>query len=373
MTMAERWRAHWRNMKKEYLALLWLGGAYLLLRLAMALPGAAALLCTWVTGPYKRLMGTVCSYLPFSMAEVCWAALVLFCVWYAARTVYRAVKVKQGRGLYLWRRLAGAAAIALAVYLGYTFLWGLNYYAPTFEQQSGIYAQAITVEELNDTTGYFAAVLNRTAGSVPRDENGIFAVSSEEVLARGDTLYTALERRWPFLQGPQVRPKAMVFSEVMSAIQFTGFFFPFTGEANLNVNAPMCLLPATVAHELAHVRGIAPEQTANFLAVVACQESGDVWYEYSGALLAYIHLSNALYGEDKGLWDAIYHGLDPRVQADLQDNNAYWAQYQDTHLSKAANSAYEGFLKSYGQSLGVKSYGAVVDLLAAYYGPSAKG
>ena len=73
------------------------------------------------------------------------------------------------------------------------------------------------------------------------------------------------------------------------------------------------------------------------------------------------------------MWDAIYHGLDPRVQADLQDNNAYWAQYQDTHLSKAANSAYEGFLKSYGQSLGVKSYGAVVDLLAAYYGPSAKG
>ena len=85
--------------------------------------------------------------MPFSMAEVCWAALVLFCVCYAARTVYRAVKVKQGRGLYLWRRLAGAAAIALAVYLGYTFLWGLNYYAPTFEQQSGIYAQAITVEE----------------------------------------------------------------------------------------------------------------------------------------------------------------------------------------------------------------------------------
>ena len=67
-------------------------------------------------------------------------------------------------------------------------------------------------------------------------------------------------------------------------------------------------------------------------------------------------MSNALYGEDKGLWDAIYHGLDPRVQADLQDNNAYWAQYQDTHLSKAANSAYEGFLKSYGQSLGAVSY-----------------
>lgn len=371
--MAEKWKRHWRQMRREYLALLCLGGVYLLLRLAMLWPGAAALLCTRVTGPYKRLMGTLCNQLPFSMAEVCWAALVLFCVWYAARTVYRAVRAKQGRGLYLWRRLAGAAAIALAVYLGYSFLWGLNYYAPTFEQQSGIQAQALTVEELNDTTAFFAAVLNRTASGVPRDEDGLFAVSPEDVLARSDSLYTSLEERWPFLQGPRVRPKAMVFSEVMSAIQFTGFFFPFTGEANLNVNAPVCLLPATVAHELAHVRSVAPEQTANFLAVVACQESGDVWYEYSGALLAYIHLSNALYGEDKGLWDAIYHGLDPRVQADLKANNAYWARYQDTHLSKAANSAYEGFLKSYGQSLGVKSYGAVVDLLAAYYGPSAKG
>ena len=36
--------------------------------------------------------------------------------------------------------------------------------------------------------------------------------------------------------------------------------------------------------------------------------------------------------------------------------------------SKAADSAYSGFLQSYDQELGSKSYGAVVDLLVAYYG-----
>ena len=63
-----------------------------------------------------------------------------------------------------------------------------------------------------------------------------------------------------------------------------GFFFPFTGEANLNVDSPECLLPATIAHELAHVRGVAPEQTANFVAILACDTSGDPLYAYSGYL-----------------------------------------------------------------------------------------
>lgn len=43
------------------------------------------------------------------------------------------------------------------------------------------------------------------------------------------------------------------------------------------------------------------------------------------------------------------------------------AQFESP-VSKAADSAYSGFLQSYDQELGSKSYGAVVDLLVAYYG-----
>lgn len=43
----------------------------------------------------------------------------------------------------------------------------------------------------------------------------------------------------------------------MSRINYTGFFFPYTAEANVNVDSPLCMLPSTIAHELAHQRGVA--------------------------------------------------------------------------------------------------------------------
>ena len=60
----------------------------------------------------------------------------------------------------------------------------------------------------------------------------------------------------------------------------------------MNVDCPMALLPATIAHELAHQRGVAGEDEANFVAVAACLADGDPTFVYSGALMAYVYLGN---------------------------------------------------------------------------------
>ena len=151
-------------------------------------------------------------------------------------------------------------------------------------------------------------------------------------------MYDALEQQYPFLSVSAVSPKPMLFSRVLSALNFTGFFFPFTGEANLNVDSPECLLPATIAHELAHVRGVAPEQTANFVAILACDTSGDPLYAYSGYLLGYIHLSNALYGASYEKWLEIAQQVCQTANEDILANNAYWQQFESP-VSKAAETA----------------------------------
>ena len=61
----------------------------------------------------------------------------------------------------------------------------------------------------------------------------------------------------------------------MSALDFTGIYCPYTGESNVNVDSPACLLPSTAAHELAHQRSIALEQECNFLAILACTTCGN--------------------------------------------------------------------------------------------------
>ena len=149
-------------------------------------------------------------------------------------------------------------------------------------------------------------------------------------------------------------------------MDFTGFFFPFTAEANLNIDFPVSLLPSTVAHELAHQRGVAKEQEANFVAVLACLAYGDPDYCYSACLLAYTHLGNALYAADYSRFEPIYFSLNDCVLRDFQVNREYWKAFE-TPVQTVSTEIYDGFLKSYDQALGMKSYGACVDLLVNYY------
>ena len=102
------------------------------------------------------------------------------------------------------------------------------------------------------------------------------------------------------------------------------------------------------------------------MAVLASLESGDADYCYSAALLAYTHLGNALHSADYSEWQRIYGTLNDHVLRDFAADRAYWQQFE-TPVQEVSNSFYEGFLHSYDQELGLKSYGACVDLLVNYY------
>ena len=215
-------------------------------------------------------------------------------------------------------------------------------------------------------TAYFADLANEYSTQVTRDENGVYTADREAILARSPEVFGAVTELFPCLRGPGVAAKPFALSRILSYLDFTGFFFPFTAEANVNVDFPPSLFAATVAHELSHQRGVAKEQEANFVAVLASLEYGDADYCYSAALLAYTHLGNALYKADNEAWQQVYGSLNRYVLADFVCNREYWKQFE-TPVQTVSNTVYEGFLQSYDQKLGLKSYGACVDLLVNYY------
>lgn len=257
--------------------------------------------------------------------------------------------------------------VCLLFWASYSYLWTPYYYAPTFAEQAGLDDGAISVDELKTVTEYFADKANACAGKVKHDKNGAYTANRQSILDRAAGVYETAAKRWSFLAGSALRPKGILCSKVMSLTDFTGFFFPLTGEANLNMDSPISMLPSTAEHELSHQRGIGREQECNFIAVVACMDSGDADFEYSGALMAYIYLGNALYSADKGAWEQVHDTLSDAVLTDLKDNNDYWEYYENTFVYKISDSAYESFLQGNGQTLGLKSYGACVDLLTHYY------
>ena len=316
--------------------------------------------------PLERALGRAWSLVPVSGAELCYAAAIMGLAIYLLWSVVSVSRAEYKRDA-AYRRVMTLVNTVLSLYAVFCLLWGVNFYADDFCDKSGIYPEAVSVEDLAAVTRYFAEQTALCADKVARDADGVYAVAREETLARASTLYENMYGEFPFLRiETDPKPKAIFFSRVMSAMNVTGLYFPFTGESNLNMDFPAATFPATVAHELAHRRGIASEQQCNFLAVLASTRSDDDAYRYSGWLLGYIHLSNALYTVDPDAWIESRRLLPETVEADLRAASDYWGQYSGK-VSQASGKAYDAMLRSYGDELGMKSYGAVVDLLVAYY------
>ena len=320
-----------------------------------------------VTTPLKQAVGRLCYRTDISIMEVLAVLLVIGGVLYVACTVIALVRAKGNRKCCMYRAVMGAVCIGLSVYAGFCLLWGVNFWTDSFQEQSGIYAEPVAAEDLLDVTVYFAQQLALSADEVERSEDGTFAVPREEILAQAPCVYDAVEAQFPFLEFEDPGVKAMRFSYLMSVIDFTGFYCPYTGESNVNVHSPACSLPGTVAHELGHQRGIASEQECNFLAVLASVTCDDPAYQYSGWLKGYIHLSNALYSLDRDVYWQLRDLLPAEVEADLRYISDYWEQFRDTAVQQVSTKVYDGVLKAYGDERGIQSYGTVVDMLVAYY------
>ena len=313
----------------------------------------------------RQALGKAAAIFPFSLAEaLCCLGILILLAW-LVWTVVSVCRADARRLFLLWRRVSLLLAVLLTLYLLLCLFLGASYRAEGFREKSGLWGRPTDIDTLYETTARFAEGLARTADLVPRDEEGRFTASLDDVFSGAPEIYRGAEALFPFLRLEDRQPKRVFFSRLMSRFNYTGFYFPFTGEANINVDPPPCLIPATVAHEMAHQRGISSEQEANFVGILACLESGDPLYVYSGWLFGYVHLCNALYKADADRYFALAAALPETVKADLWANNEYWAQFE-TKAAKVSEKVYDTMLKTYGQELGVQSYGAVVDLLIAW-------
>lgn len=362
MARAGRWLARHRTGCALLAAGAVAQGAFALLRgsrEAMDAAGRAAL-------AVRGFASALADPLPFSLAEALCTALGAWLLVMAALTVRRQLRGDRVLG----RRLLALAALAVWIWAGVSWLWGVHYYGSSFSDKSGLAAAPVSAEQLSATTLWFAAGANRAGRQVERDGDGRFSADSAAILAAGGDSLAGLTGEYPFLAGPARRPKPAFYSLLMSAAGFTGYIFPFTGESTLNVDCPNVFLPVTIAHEQAHQRGIAPEQEANFVGVAACLAHPDARWQYSGWLFGFLHLSNALYTADPAAWQQAWAQLEAGPVADLLWNDAYWASFEGP-VEELAENTYTAFLEGYGQDLGMASYGACVDLLVARYGPAA--
>lgn len=248
--------------------------------------------------------------------------------------------------------LAGAAA----GWLLFQGLWGWHYQAPTLEArllgpiESGTLAVAAprvgahAVAQLN--------LLHATAHAQPWPDAAGIAASLQP------SLRAALADVGVMWHPVLPRPKTSIFDAYFRRTGIDGLTNPFGLEVVLHARLLSMEQPAVLAHEWAHLAGLADESDASFVAWMAGVRAGGQM-EYVSWLAVLPHLALAVSGEERA---TLLASLEAGPRADLQAM-ARRGEDRWPALQQVAWRLYDRFLKANRVGEGIARYDAVTRLL----------
>lgn len=361
--------------KRNWLLLAWPLGMAVYLSARFIPDAAEKVYAKGIFRVYALIMSHITGILPFSFAEILLILFVLFLTGVTAAGIVHIIRTKDGR----LPAVCGLLRDLLCI-IGIVFFWfmigaGTNYYRYEFSRYCGLEIKKSTTEELYGLCTELAEkagkarveAVKESAVGAGANESFVSARSDRELAYEAKLAMEKLGLSYDVLQGWYPRPKAVFFSRFMSEFNITGVYFPWTVEANVNVDVPDYTIGVTLCHELSHLRGFMREDEANFIGYLACVNSECSELEYSGYMLALVYAGNKLYADSPELYASIYSMYTDGMRADLKEHSKYWKQFEDTVLSEVGEKMNDTYLKANNQTDGTKSYGRMVDLLLAQY------
>lgn len=370
------------RLKKNSIALIAVFGICILLNvLARLIPGFADVYLEYVFPLFNNTFGRLLSPIPFSVGEIliliALIGLPLSVILYIVLMIIKKGRRKRVSHIY-FKIVAWCVAYVMVTETLNCFIM---YQCSTFASKNGISEDSYTVAQLLDLYEALAEKTNEASSQIQRDENGAFILTADLSETAKENLL-ALSDRYPVLDGFYTNPKPVINSYFMSQQYLMGIYFPFTLEANYNHLMYDSNKPCTVTHELVHTQGIILEDEANFIAFLACSESENAEYRYSGYLSALKYVMNKSFDavanmEDsyKERYNDITYSIDYNIWVDIQGNQDYWESVQEEDegllpsevVDEIGNDFLDANLKFNGVEDGRQSYGRMVDLLLNYY------
>ncbi len=318
-----------------------------------------------ISQPLRAVLGAVTAILPFSLAEILLLlspVLLVLLIVYAVRThcsSWRAV------GMYMLKVLSGACVFFILFVTNFS----AGYYGATLSDASklDLSREKVSANDLYETALHLIENIQRESEQVEFIEKdfSVMPYDRRELNSKLMDAYDAFCEQYDFIGHFTSAVKPVLLSEAMSYTHITGVYSYFTGEANINVNFPDYTIPFTAAHELAHQRGIAREDEANFIAYLVCISSDDAYIRYSGYLSLYEYVANALYRADADLYKQARERLPLTVRYEMMAYSNFFDRYRDSVAGEVSEAVNNTYLQMQGTQ-GTKSYGLVVDLAVAY-------
>lgn len=318
----------------------------------------------YVSGVFRAIFAHVSSLLPFSIAETLLLAAIpaaVIFLLYSAK-----VSAKKGRMAKQFFRLFAVLAFLFSAFV---LNFGTGYDTTPLAEQLDLARETPSKDDLYLASAYTLISLGDLEGDIAYKESGQsdMPYSFSELCDRLNEAYDTLYERYGFLSPLHTGVKRLAISKPMTYTHLSGFYACYTGEANVNINYPDYIIAFTTAHEMAHQRGIAREDEANFIAYLACTVSEDAYLRYAGHANMMDYLAAAMVKADPDAWRERLYRFYP--EGLIREYAAYaemFKPYRDNVASTVSNAVNDTYLKAQGQTAGTESYGLVTDLAVAY-------
>lgn len=314
--------------------------------------------------PVASLLRILFGWVPFSIGDLVYMLSFVWVVWKTWRLI-QGLRRRKAREYLSWVLFRKYLKLSLLIYIVFSLFWGLNYYRQGIAAQLGLQLETYSVEDLFDLTLVLQQRLNSQAEKVDSLERTRYNKNSF-LFQQGAKTFSAASKTYSFFKYPVSSLKPSLFTPVGHFVGFTGYYNPFSGEAQLKTSIPVFLKPFVVLHEIAHQQGYARENEASFVAYLASKSSRDVDFLYSVYFELY---RDAIYEcrmtPNKELTESIRKNLHYRVKTDTRDLQLYLLRNQN-FVEPFMSGVYDRYLKLNNQPKGKATYNEVIAYLVAY-------
>ena len=317
-----------------------------------------------LTSPVRAILALITYIIPWSLAEIVIIlspVLLVLLIFLVIRVAHKGKKASI-------RFLMVILSILCLIYVLFVWTYSSGYHTTKIEDKMGLDRENITEKEVYLTAEIFVNELNALSQKIEYDECGadVMQYSYLDISNKICKGYEGFVKKHDVLRTYPSRVKPIILSEPMTYTHISGIYTFMSGEANVNTNYPDFIVASSAAHEMAHQRGIAREDEANFVSFAVLLESGDDFLKYCAYLDVYSTIMNDLYDTDKDLYFYLFSKLDKKVIGDLVSYSKFFEKYTESKASEVTDSVNDSYLQANGQEEGTKTYGMITGIICAY-------
>ena len=265
------------------------------------------------------------------------------------------------------RVIWGIVSFCFGIIFFFLVLWGYNYGRLPIENSMQLTPNPLTLNELKAELKINTQEVSETRLIIPNITDSAIQETflpinlESEVREEIEKLLKKID--YPVagtVRGRQLKPKG-----ILLRFSTAGVYFPWTGESNIDAGLHPIQIPFTLAHEFAHGYGFTDEGTCNFLAYLACIQSDNPVFQYSGHLSYWRYLASSYRRNDREGYSDYFKTLPRGMVEDLYSIDANSDKYPDI-LPRWRNAVYDTYLKTQGITEGVINYNRIVMLVKSW-------